>query len=64
MMEDNIILQVTLHENEGIEIYVGGKSVSPLSLIGILEQVKFNILNDSKDTMQNLASDNQVKYDA
>jgi hypothetical protein len=61
-MEDNVILQVTLHENEGIEIYVGGKSVSPLSLIGILEQVKFNILNDT--SMSNMASGDKTQYDA
>jgi len=61
-MEDNVILQVTLHENEGIEIYVGGNSVSPLSLIGILEQVKFNIL--SNNTVPNLAENNKPKYDA
>jgi hypothetical protein len=61
-MEDNVILQVTLHENEGIEIYVGGKSVSPLSLIGILEQVKFNILNDN--IMPNIVGDNKTQYDA
>jgi hypothetical protein len=61
-MEDNVILQVTLHENEGIEIYVGGNSVSPLSLIGILEQVKFNIL--SNNTAPNLAENNKPKYDA
>jgi hypothetical protein len=61
-MEDNIILQVTLHENEGIEIYVGGNSVSPLSLIGILEQVKYNIL--TQNTTPNLADINQPKYDA
>ena len=61
-MEDNIILQVTLHENEGIEIYVGGNSVSPLSLIGILEQVKYNIL--TQNTTPNLADINQPKYEA
>lgn len=61
-MEDNVILQVTLHENEGIEIYVGGNSVSPLSLIGILEQVKHNIL--TQNTTPNLADTNKPKYDA
>jgi hypothetical protein len=61
-MEKNVILQVTLHEEEGIEIYVGGESVSPLSLIGILEQVKFNII--SNNVTPNLADTTKPKYDA
>ena len=45
-MEDNIVLQVILHNEEGLEIRVGNQDkINPLTLVGILEQVKMNILN-------------------
>lgn len=50
-MEENVVLKVVLHPNEGLEIMVGGAgNVNPLMLIGILEQVKMNILNESSHT--------------
>jgi hypothetical protein len=49
MEEPIVVLQVTLHENEGVEIRIGGgDKVNPLMLVGILEQVKAGILDDLK----------------
>lgn len=46
-MEDNIVLQVLLHEDKGLEVHIGdaGDKISPLTLIGILEQVKMNVFD-------------------
>jgi len=45
-MEENVVLQVILHGEEGLEIRVGNQEkINPLTLVGILEQVKMNILN-------------------
>jgi hypothetical protein len=45
-MEENVVLQVILHGEEGLEIRVGNQEkINPLTLIGILEQVKMNILS-------------------
>ena len=44
-MEENVVLQVLLHGEEGLEIRIGNKDkVNPLTLVGISEQVKMNIL--------------------
>jgi hypothetical protein len=49
MEEPIVVLQVTLHDNEGVEIRIGGgDKVNPLMLVGILEQVKAGILDDLK----------------
>jgi hypothetical protein len=49
MEEPIVVLQVTLHENEGVEIRIGGgDKINPLMLVGILEQVKAGILDDLK----------------
>lgn len=46
-MEENTVLQVILHEGDGLEIRLGNENkVNPLMLIGILEQVKMKVLND------------------
>lgn len=44
-MEEKIVLQVILHEDNGLEVHIGeaGDKISPLTLVGILEQVKLNI---------------------
>jgi len=45
-MEENVVLQVILHGEEGLEIRVGNQEkINPLTLVGILEQVKMNILS-------------------
>ena len=49
MEESIVVLQVTLHDNDGIEIRIGGgDKINPLMLVGILEQVKAGILDDLK----------------
>lgn len=66
-MEENIVLQVVLHEGEGLEIRLGGSDkINPLMLVGILEQVKMNILTgDSKvEEIAENPFNKQPKYDA
>lgn len=63
-MEENVILKVTLHKDRGIEIHVGSENVSPLTLIGILEQVKYNILSNSTSMEEQAVSETTTKYDA
>jgi hypothetical protein len=49
-MEENVVLQVILHGDEGLEIRVGNQDkVNPLTLVGILEQVKMNILSGESE---------------
>lgn len=62
-MEKQVILQVALNENDSLEIQVGGANkFPPLMLVGILEQVKMQIIAD----MDNLNADDPMpkQYDA
>ena len=64
MKEPIVVLQVTLHDNDGIEIRIGGgDKVNPLMLVGILEQVKVGILEDLRNVRIDVPESNQ-KYDA
>ncbi len=64
MEEPIVVLQVTLHNNEGIGIRIGGgDKVNPLMLVGILEQVKVGILEDLHNVRIDVPESNQ-KYDA
>lgn len=63
-MEENVVLQVLLHGEEGLEIRIGNKDkVNPLTLVGILEQVKMNILMEQSIEPELKASSGQ-SYDA
>lgn len=65
MEEPIVVLQVTLHENDGVEIRIGsGDKVNPLMLVGILEQVKSGILNDIALSRVESAMDATQSYDA
>jgi hypothetical protein len=66
MEEPIVVLQVTLHENEGVEIRIGGgDKVNPLMLVGILEQVKAGILDDLKlSRVEQPASLSNQSYEA
>lgn len=64
MKEPIVVLQVSLHDNDGIEIRIGGgDKVNPLMLVGILEQVKVGILEDLHNVRADVPESNQ-KYDA
>jgi hypothetical protein len=65
-MEENVVLQVILHEESGIEIHLGNsQKVNPLMLIGILEQVKLNLLSNAQmEEISETPVTNQGKYDA
>jgi hypothetical protein len=67
IMNENIVLQVVLHEGDGLEIRLGNEDkISPLMLIGILEQVKMNILSgiQIQDLNEAPTESKSVKYDA
>lgn len=65
-MEENVVLQVLLHGEEGLEIRVGNKDkVNPLTLVGILEQVKMNILMEQSAELEpELKASSSQAYDA
>jgi hypothetical protein len=65
-MEENVVLQVLLHGEEGLEIRIGNKDkVNPLTLVGILEQVKMNILMEqSAEPEPELKASSGQSYDA
>lgn len=63
-MEENVVLQVMLHEDGGLEIRLGNSKVSNYTLIGILEQVKMNILTEESPDMEKLSLPTNNKYDA
>ena len=66
-MNENIVLQVILHEGDGLEIRLGNEDkISPLMLIGILEQVKMNILSgiQIQDLSEVPTESKAIKYDA
>ena len=61
-MEDNVVLQVILHEDKGLEIRLGNEDkINALMLVGILEQVKFNVLQ-GQDPLE--APSERKQYDA
>jgi hypothetical protein len=67
IMNENIVLQVILHEGDGLEIRLGNEDkISPLMLIGILEQVKMNILSgiQIQDLSEVPTESKAIKYDA
>ena len=65
-MEENVILQVVLHKENGVEIHLGNsQKVNPLMLVGILEQVKLNLLSNAQmEEISETPISNQGKYDA
>ena len=65
-MNDNVVLQVILHEGDGLEIRLGNEEkINPLALVGILEQVKFNILSGGSQVEEvSKESKEKPKYDA
>jgi hypothetical protein len=66
-MEENVVLQVILHGEEGLEIRVGNQDkVNPLTLVGILEQVKLNILSGESgmESHNGIPATDAKKYDA
>ena len=65
-MEENVVLQVILHDGQGLEIRVGNEDkINPLMLVGILEQVKMNILSTGSQ-VEDISEGpiKQAKYDA
>lgn len=60
-MEENVVLQVSLSETNDIEILVNHQvGVSRLTLVGIIEQVKANLLAEP----QQVLPPNSKTYDA
>ena len=48
-MEKNVILQVIMNDDDALEIRVGGSDkLPPLMLVGILEQLKLQILTETE----------------
>jgi len=67
-MNENVVLQVILHEGNGLEIRLGNDDkINPMMLIGILEQVKMNVLSGiqiQEMGSEELSQSKGNKYDA
>lgn len=66
-MEETVVLQVILHGDEGLEVRLGSENnrINPLMLIGILEQVKLNVLSSGSHEMEeSMVKEVKPKYDA
>jgi hypothetical protein len=65
MSEKITILAVHVHENAGIEIEINSQKAEmpAITLIGILEQIKFDLLNNHKNEVNKTPKD-LSQYDA
>ena len=63
-MDTKIILQVALNDDNSLEVQVGSayEAIPQLMLVGILEQVKTQILNN--DANSSMAKNPSKNYDA
>jgi hypothetical protein len=57
-MEDTVLLKVVLTSKGQLEVEVDPSGLAPLSLVGIIEQVKLNILTTDTPEVT------KTKYDA
>jgi|APFre7841882793_1041355.scaffolds.fasta_scaffold00162_21 hypothetical protein len=64
-MENNVILQVVLNDDNAVQISVGGSDkLPPLLLVGILEQVKMQILTETNDPLEKEVYNPNQSYEA
>jgi hypothetical protein len=65
MSEKITILAVHVHDNEGIEIEINSQKAEmpAITLIGILEQIKFDLLTNHRNEV-NKATKDLTQYDA
>jgi hypothetical protein len=63
MSEKTTILAIHVHENQGVEIEVALEkgNMNAITMIGLLEQIKFDML---KDQMINSIEKKESQYDA
>lgn len=62
-MDKNVILQVAMGEDESLEIMLGD-SFPTLVMVGLLEQVKLELLSNAKDRIQPDNTRSTRKFDA
>lgn len=62
-MDKNIILQVSMGEDESLQIMMG-ENFPTLVLVGLLEQVKLELLSDTKNQIQRAKETVNKQYDA
>jgi len=63
MSEKTTIFAIHIYEDDGVEIEIAleKSNINPVTLIGLLEQVKFDML---KGQMVNTIEQSKTKYDA
>lgn len=62
-MDKNVILQVSMGEDESLQIMMG-ENFPTLVLVGLLEQVKLELLSDTKNQIQRSKETINKQYDA
>ena len=62
-MDKNVILQVSMGEDESLRIMMG-ENFPTLVLVGLLEQVKLELLSDTKNQIQRSKETINKQYDA
>jgi hypothetical protein len=60
MIKSKVLIKVSLHESGGLEVEINSGETGKMAVIGILEQIKYNLLN-SDNEVENL---DVKKYDA
>ena len=62
MTKAKVIIKVSLQEDGGLEVEIDSGETGKMAVLGILEQIKFNILNSDKESVKETFE--SKKYDA
>lgn len=52
MTKAKVIIKVSLQENGELEVEIDSGETGKMAVLGILEQIKFNILNSDKESVK------------
>ena len=52
MKKSKVLIKVSLQEDGGLEVEIDSGETGKMAILGILEQIKFNILNSDKESVK------------
>jgi len=52
MKKSKVLIKVSLQEDGGLEVEIDSGETGKMAVLGILEQIKFNILNSDKESVK------------
>jgi len=62
MTNSKVLIKVSIQEDGGLEVMIDSGETGKMAVLGILEQIKFNILNNDKESVKETFD--AKKYDA